>query len=262
MLAGVARRTDFEQVGSTSDIAFERLRDGTGEHLDVFTARTQSAGRGTRGRPWASPPGGVYLSAILRSAEAPPSGLWTIAGALAAHDVTIEAGVEAWLEWPNDLVTKSGAKLAGVLAESRGLRPGGPADYVLGFGLNVASTVEELAVVESAVASGTGRPATSLRAEGSTFDAETATRLAIAALERRAVEAMADAPGLFLAFFERCRVAQTRVRVVSGSKALVGRFVALHPDDGLSLALDDGVRVNLPVAHVRSVDGIDDAEAD
>ena len=63
-----------------------------------------------------------------------------VAGATGA---TVRPGVrrglglaEASLEWPNDVVVR-GAKLAGILVETRGFDPQRPG-YVLGMGLNVA----------------------------------------------------------------------------------------------------------------------------
>ena len=221
--------------------------------MDVFVARTQKAGRGTRGRTWTSPPGGVYLSAILRTPMAPAAGLWTIAGALAVHDVATNAGVNASLDWPNDLVSKGGAKLAGVLAESRGLQSSAPTDYVLGVGLNVDQRPESLVQAPSSDPASKDLPATTLRAEGAALDVEAATRLTIEALEHRTELAAGDAAVLFTDFFARCRDANARVRVVSGRETVVGVFRALHPEQGLTIIQDDGTRVDLAIAHVRSL---------
>src|SRR3970282_1740053 len=53
------------RVTSTNDVARSLAEDGAGEGTAVL-ALEQSGGRGRLGRSWASPPGGVYLSVVLR----------------------------------------------------------------------------------------------------------------------------------------------------------------------------------------------------
>src|SRR5512136_1878718 len=53
----------FEELGSTSDLAKELAEQGAA-HGEVVLAERQTAGRGRRGRTWASPGGkNLYLSA-------------------------------------------------------------------------------------------------------------------------------------------------------------------------------------------------------
>src|SRR5438046_10193144 len=58
----------FDVLESTNETAKELLETDLEEGL-VLWADRQSAGRGRQGRAWASPPGGLYLSAILRPKE-------------------------------------------------------------------------------------------------------------------------------------------------------------------------------------------------
>ncbi len=105
-----------DSLSSTNDRARE-LADRGASDVSVL-AGEQTAGRGRRGRAWASPPGGVYASVLLRPALQPERvGLLALAGAVAAVDATADAGVEATIKWPNDVLGPDGRKLAGVLAE-------------------------------------------------------------------------------------------------------------------------------------------------
>lgn len=101
-------------------------------------AEHQSAGRGRRGRAWASPFGGnVYLSVSWRFNTSPAA----LAGLSLAVGVAViralrSAGVsDIGLKWPNDILWQ-GRKLAGVLIELTG-ESAGPCDVVVGVGLNV-----------------------------------------------------------------------------------------------------------------------------
>jgi BirA family biotin operon repressor/biotin-[acetyl-CoA-carboxylase] ligase len=104
----------------------------------LVTAESQTSGRGTRGRPWQSPPGNVYLTVALHRRHLPPGRLRLF---------PLEAGLALWeavspllppgaranlrLKWPNDLLW-DGRKTAGMLLEAA-------ADHVfVGVGVNVA----------------------------------------------------------------------------------------------------------------------------
>jgi BirA family biotin operon repressor/biotin-[acetyl-CoA-carboxylase] ligase len=155
----VRRLVLVDRVHSTNDLARELGERGAPEGT-VVIAEEQSGGRGRHGRIWHSPRGlGLYLSVLLRPAV-PDVELtrWTLGAAVAACETCrklVPSPVE--IRWPNDLVC-GGAKLAGVLAESR---TGGSATHalVLGTGLNVAHEREDFP-------SELARSATSLRLLG------------------------------------------------------------------------------------------------
>lgn len=115
----------------------------------VCLAETQQAGRGRRGRHWASPPGGnIYLSVLTRC----ESGVTALSGLSLAVGVGIaralsRAGVpDIGLKWPNDVLWQ-GRKLAGVLMEVSG-ESAGPCDVITGIGLNVRMTREAASEIE------------------------------------------------------------------------------------------------------------------
>lgn len=128
------------ETRSTNDDARALARDGAPEGTAVVAGR-QLAGRGRLGRSWASPEGGVYVSAVLRPgvspADAPSLALAVALGAALGLE---GLGARAQLKWPNDLLA-DGGKLAGVLLEMSA-----EADriewLVAGIGVNVAEPAE------------------------------------------------------------------------------------------------------------------------
>lgn len=125
-------------IGSTNDYVLQRLRVGDKASVAVF-AEQQTAGRGRRGRAWASP----YAANIYCSLP------WEFSGGFAALDglslavgvavceAVAEAGVPGvGLKWPNDIVCND-RKLGGVLIEVSG-EASGQCVAVIGVGVNVA----------------------------------------------------------------------------------------------------------------------------
>jgi BirA family biotin operon repressor/biotin-[acetyl-CoA-carboxylase] ligase len=128
----------FAEVGSTNDVLKERARQGAPEWTVVLADR-QSAGRGRQGRPWASPPGNLFLSVLLRPRFPAVSVIPLVAGVALAEALP---QVEARLKWPNDVLVK-GRKLAGILAEAQSGASGVEA-VVLGIGVNVSLAAADL----------------------------------------------------------------------------------------------------------------------
>ncbi|HUS31055.1 MAG TPA: hypothetical protein VMZ53_21240, partial [Kofleriaceae bacterium] len=59
------QRIDLESCASTNDEAARLARAGASRGTVVIAER-QTAGRGRDGRVWESPPGGLYMSIVLR----------------------------------------------------------------------------------------------------------------------------------------------------------------------------------------------------
>lgn len=129
-----------DSLDSTNDTAIAAARGGAPAGL-VVTARRQLAGRGRRGRQWASPEGNLYCSVLLRpecrvAAAAQLSFVAAVALAecLAAH---LPEPRHLGCKWPNDILY-DGAKLAGILIESQGRADGMSEWVVIGSGVNLA----------------------------------------------------------------------------------------------------------------------------
>jgi BirA family biotin operon repressor/biotin-[acetyl-CoA-carboxylase] ligase len=132
-----------DRLPSTNDRARELAVEGAADVLVV--AGEQTGGRGRLERTWSSPPGGVYASLLCRPDRPPahaPS--FTLAAAVAVTRACREAGVDAVIKWPNDvLVAGSERKLAGILTEMEG-----EADriswLIVGIGANVDVAAADL----------------------------------------------------------------------------------------------------------------------
>jgi BirA family biotin operon repressor/biotin-[acetyl-CoA-carboxylase] ligase len=133
MPAGIDLRR-HRSLPSTMDAA-AALAQGGAAHGVVVVADEQTAGRGRRGRQWASPPGaGIYFSFVARPSSA--ASLITLCAGVGVRDgIAAATGLAAELKWPNDLIA-GGKKLAGILAEGLGV---GTADQavIIGVGINV-----------------------------------------------------------------------------------------------------------------------------
>jgi BirA family biotin operon repressor/biotin-[acetyl-CoA-carboxylase] ligase len=138
------RLVHCESTGSTND-ALRRLADAGEPEGLVFSTEHQTSGRGREGRTWHSPPGsGLLFSYLVRPGLPSNSAAWlTAAAALGvASAVREHCGVQASIDWPNDVVAAHG-KLGGVLAEAA-IRSGRIELAVVGVGLNVNLDVSAL----------------------------------------------------------------------------------------------------------------------
>jgi BirA family biotin operon repressor/biotin-[acetyl-CoA-carboxylase] ligase len=131
-----------QETGSTNaDLLAEAEAGAAGGR--VLVAEAQTAGRGRLERQWVSPPrGSLTFSVLLRPADLPPARrAWIplLAGIAVASALRRSAAVDALLKWPNDVLV-GGAKLAGVLAETR------RDAVVVGVGINVSLRRQDLPV--------------------------------------------------------------------------------------------------------------------
>jgi len=122
-------------VASTMD-ALHELAQGGAAAGSVVVADEQAAGRGSRGRHWSSPPGGLWLSLLARPATTGLEVLSLRAG-LAVAERLGALGIHLALKWPNDLMLGE-RKAGGILCEARWQGPS-LAWVAIGVGLNVAN---------------------------------------------------------------------------------------------------------------------------
>ncbi|HEY5926095.1 MAG TPA: biotin--[acetyl-CoA-carboxylase] ligase [Kofleriaceae bacterium] len=136
------QRIELEACGSTNDEAARLARAGA-KHGTIVIAKRQHSGRGRDGRAWESPPGGLYMSAVLRPpmpvVDVPPM---TLAIGIGLCEAARTTGAPAVLKWPNDLLVAD-RKLAGVLVEAQS--QGNRLDAVIvGIGMNIDTGTGEL----------------------------------------------------------------------------------------------------------------------
>lgn len=142
----------FDEIDST--VLEARRRAGRGEVDPVWLiAKRQTAGRGRRGRAWASLEGNLLATYLFATAQ-PPA---TIALLGFATGVALAETIDAFLgasrarlKWPNDVFIDD-AKVSGILLDS-GALDARAAWVALAFGVNLAAAPEAL-----------DQPATSLR---------------------------------------------------------------------------------------------------
>jgi BirA family biotin operon repressor/biotin-[acetyl-CoA-carboxylase] ligase len=125
------------RVPSTMDALHELAQAGAPPGTAVI-AEEQTAGRGSRGRAWSSPRGGLWVSVLARPASAGLE-LVSLRSGLAVVDALDRFGVggELRLKWPNDLMLGD-RKAGGILCEAR-WQGTALAWVVIGLGLNVAN---------------------------------------------------------------------------------------------------------------------------
>ena len=142
----------FERVDSTMDL-LHQLAAGGAEAGTAVLAGEQLGGRGSRGRSWQSPPGGLWLSVLFRPAA--PGGVEVMSlrvGLAVAEALDDLVPRPVQLKWPNDLMLGE-RKVGGILCEARW--QGHTLGWVaVGVGMNVRNAVpQELKEVATTLAS-------------------------------------------------------------------------------------------------------------
>ncbi|MBE0446549.1 MAG: biotin--[acetyl-CoA-carboxylase] ligase [Actinobacteria bacterium] len=131
----IGRRIIHRNItGSTNDLAKE-LANGGAEEGTVVVAEEQSHGKGRLNRSWVSPPGGIWLSVILRP-QVPPSeaSRFTLLAGVAAAKAIETLGIKPEIKWPNDILI-GGKKVCGILLELSA-QPDRVDCLIMGFGVN------------------------------------------------------------------------------------------------------------------------------
>lgn len=124
----------FARIESTNEVA--RSLAQKGENGTVVLAETQSKGRGRLSRYWASPPGGIWMSLILRP-KIPIAFAYQINMAVSValcRAILTTLDLEAGIKWPNDIIVGE-KKVGGILMEVSS--NGEWLDYaIVGLGIN------------------------------------------------------------------------------------------------------------------------------
>ncbi len=224
-----------EEVDSTNTRMKEWAQEGAPAG-SVLLSERQSAGRGRLGRSFVSPPGGLYLSYLLRPGLAPEDvGEITAWAAVAVRRALGRCcGFSPEIKWVNDLLWQ-GKKLCGILCETV-LRRDRVESLVLGVGVNVSTA-------EGDFPPGLRGTAASLRSLG----LPTPERSALAAELILALDALAvDFPAAgeeYWREYRACCITLGRdVTLSDGSEAFAED---LERDFSLRLRLPDGSRKTL-----------------
>jgi BirA family transcriptional regulator, biotin operon repressor / biotin---[acetyl-CoA-carboxylase] ligase len=135
------RLYQYDRVGSTMDVIHQLAEDGA-EAGTMVVAGEQLEGRGSRGRTWHSPPGGLWLSALFRPPATGGIEVMSLRVGLAVADALEPlVSLPIQVKWPNDLMLGE-RKVGGILCEARW--QGGALGWVaIGVGVNVRNRVPE-----------------------------------------------------------------------------------------------------------------------
>lgn len=128
----------YDRLPGTNAALRTRAAEGAPEGL-VLIAQAQSAGRGRSGRSFFSPPGGVYMSLLLRPELGARQAVFltVMAAVAAARACESLCGVPIQIKWVNDL-WKDGKKVCGILTEAAMDVESGLLDYaIVGPGFNL-----------------------------------------------------------------------------------------------------------------------------
>ena len=252
------------ETGSTNADLAERARGGEAAGA-VLVAEHQVAGRGRLGRSWAAPPrSSLTVSVLLRPAVEPARWSWLplLTGVALAEALVGVAGVQARLKWPNDVLVpvhgRGGApgipeaKVCGVLAEAAG-----DGAVVLGAGLNVTQTAQELPPPPATPAGAAPAPATSLALAGArSTDRDTVLRRYLRALRTRLDEWAADPAATAAAYRAACLTLGAPVRAhLPGGEVLDGEAEDVDADGRLVVRASGGARTSLAAADVVHLRG-------
>jgi BirA family biotin operon repressor/biotin-[acetyl-CoA-carboxylase] ligase len=217
-----------DAVGSTNDRARELATAGA---TDVAVlADEQTGGRGRLEREWSAPSGGVWVSVVTRPAIAPARApLYTLAASVATARTAREAGVDARIKWPNDVVVPVGEdgdyrKLAGILTEMEGETD--RIDWlVVGIGINA-----------NVDADGLPEGATSVRDEAGDVDRRRFVQRLLESFDRYRTDLESVVP----AWRDLALTIGQRVRVDRSAGEIVGEAVDVTDAGALVVETDDG----------------------
>lgn len=236
-----------EATPSTNAVVAERARAGAPEGLVVVTEH-QTSGRGRLDRTWETPARAALTFSVLLRPQVPATE-WPWLPLMTGYAVgraLREAGFEAGVKWPNDVLLGEG-KVGGILVE-RVDTPTGPA-AVVGVGINVSTTREELPV----------EAATSLAIESGAAPDRTDILLWVLGALREEYDAWqgGGTAALHAAYLRSCVTVGRDVRVdLPGGGALTGRATGIDPGGRLVVQAPGGESAvgAGDVVHVRALD--------
>jgi BirA family biotin operon repressor/biotin-[acetyl-CoA-carboxylase] ligase len=218
-------------------------------------ANEQTAGKGSKGRSFASTAGaGLYFSLLLRPGcdLADTVGLtpWT---AVAVSEAIFSCcGAKPDIKWVNDLLL-NGRKLCGILTELS-ITPDGALDYaIIGIGINLKQTREDFDALEL------GEIATSLAAEGfAEVDRSELAAALIAALDRMAAQFPREKERWLACYRAGCISTGRPVRVIRGMQTRNAFALEVEDDYSLRVRYEDGTEesVNAGDVSIRGMMGV------
>ncbi|MDH4224711.1 MAG: biotin--[acetyl-CoA-carboxylase] ligase [Deltaproteobacteria bacterium] len=213
----------LDHTDSTNRLVLETPEFLEENHL-VVLARSQTQGRGRRGRSWVSLPGSQLLFSYVHHPQGIRGDLPVISlvAGLSVAQALEEFGAAPRLKWPND-VKLAGKKVCGILVETKP-GPQGDPRVVIGIGLNCLGREEELPLeiksIAAILAAHTVQP----------VDPEAVLWTVLACLDENLERLGAgEKPSLLESWRARADLAGKPVRV-EGETVYSGRAVGISPE--------------------------------
>ena len=128
----------YNKIDSTNNEAKRKIKSG--QILPaLFIAKSQTAGKGTRGRSFYSGGGGLYMSLAVNVDDIRLQKLTVLAAVATARSIEKLSGKAVGIKWVNDIYI-SGKKVCGILCE----KVDGAVVIGIGVNLNVKDFPEEI----------------------------------------------------------------------------------------------------------------------
>ena len=221
--------TVLDTVDSTNTYAKKAAADGAKDG-SVILSRTQTAGRGRRGKSFFSPcDTGLYMSIIRHPKKQPKDiAMITVAAAVAVSEA-IESlcGCEAKIKWVNDIFINN-KKVCGILTEAvTDLETGIAETVIVGIGVNMTT---------ESFPDGIDSIAASLECRG-----VTRSRLAAEIINRfdRAFDMM-DSPEIIQKYRQRSLVIGKDIFILHGDEMIPAHADSINDAGNLIVTLSDG----------------------
>ena len=135
--------TILNTVDSTNNYAMARIAEGLGKHGMVWFANEQTAGKGQRGKNWATEKGkNIAMSLVLQPEKLKISSQFHLSAVVALACFEFLSGYiddETKIKWPNDLFWRD-RKAGGILIENK-LQGKTWKWAVVGIGININQAV-------------------------------------------------------------------------------------------------------------------------
>ena len=226
----------YDRVDSTNTQLKAMAAQGA-PHGTVVAALEQTAGRGTRGRTFSSPPGGLYLSLLLRP-QVELTQLFSLTGwvAVAVRQAIEDAcGAPARIKWLNDIYLNN-RKLCGILTELSLLGESSEPDYVVvGVGINMMQTAQMFQAL------GLKGIATSLALEGYSVEPNHMALTLLHALHTMAQQFPQHQEEYLQAYTTHCLTLGQSVEVETGNQTYKATAQAIQPDFSLQVVDHQGI---------------------
>jgi BirA family biotin operon repressor/biotin-[acetyl-CoA-carboxylase] ligase len=222
----------FDEIDSTNQKAKElapECIEGT-----VIIAERQSKGKGRMGREWYSPPGGIWLTVILKP-DMPPDHIYrlTLMAGVSVTEALKDIGIKVHLKWPND-ITVNEKKVCGILTEVDA-EMDAVNFVVVGIGIDANNEMDALPPI--------------MRINTTSLMEQTGKKIDRILLVKRVLERLEKDYNTFLSgdfssilnrWKQYSSTLNRRVKIVTRFNIIEGEAVGIDHDGALVIELDDG----------------------